>query len=101
MRDIANQLVYIVNHIHGTALLYRLSVLVETETVVESGSPCILSMDDRQPLANGSTSVEALTDGPRQACLTGLPLHVTSRKVDANGNGVVITVGESFRNVFA
>ena len=52
----------------------------------------------RHPLADGGSSVKSLAKVPGLAFLAQLLLQLARRKVDAYGDGVVITMCESLRD---
>ena len=53
----------------------------------------------RYPLADGRRAVETFADCPGLTCLRGFLLQVTGRKVDTDGQGIIITVGKAYGDI--
>ena len=94
---VAHYFVDLKHHVARHALLHGVSVDVEMEMQRLEVEEFLLGY----PFAYGSRTVEALKQVPRHAFCPHLFLYVACGEVDAEGHGIVISVGETFGNTFA
>ena len=83
-------------HPTSMSLLHGLPIAMETETEVGYSGERLF----RNPLAQGSRSVESLAYVPGQTLSSKPLLPTDSCKIDAQRQGIIISVGETLGNRF-
>lgn len=89
--------VYGKQHVAGATTLHRVPVNVEVETDVLN----VLEILHRDKRTDDGGIVESLAQLPRIARFSKTALQVTCRKVDAHGDGIIVTVCKAFGDVLA
>ena len=97
LRNIGYQLIHLVEHVGSASLLHSVAIDVE----MEMNGLHIAELLHRNPLADGSRTVETLAQLPWLAFGTQLLLKLACGKVDAYSHCIIVAMGETLRNGFA